>query len=53
MTELAIVLLVVLFVFGATQIPALGDRIGRLVRSLRRGPADRPAAPPPPGPPAA
>jgi sec-independent protein translocase protein TatA len=36
MTELAIVLFVTLLVFGATKVPALGDALGRAVRSLRR-----------------
>jgi sec-independent protein translocase protein TatA len=32
MAELAVTLFVMLLVFGATQIPALGDAIGRRVR---------------------
>lgn len=37
MTELLVVLFVTLLVFGATRIPALGDALGRAVRSARAG----------------
>jgi sec-independent protein translocase protein TatA len=36
MAELLIVLFVVLLVFGANKIPALGDSIGKAVRNYRK-----------------
>lgn len=36
MAELLIVLFVVVLVFGANKIPALGDGIGRAVRNYRK-----------------
>ncbi len=40
MAELIIVLFVVLLVFGATKIPALGDAIGKGVRNFRKAVKD-------------
>lgn len=37
MTELLVVLFVTLLVFGATRVPALGDALGRALRSARAG----------------
>lgn len=36
MPELLVVLFVVLLVFGATKIPALGDGLGRAVRNFKK-----------------
>lgn len=48
MTELLVVLFVVVLVFGAAKIPALGDAIGRAVRGARassRGDGGEPGSP--------
>jgi len=46
--ELLIILFIVLLVFGAAKMPALGDAIGRAIHGLRRslagGEAERPSA---------
>lgn len=48
MTELLIVLFVTLLVFGATQIPAVGDALGRALRGPgARARGNEPDAPPP------
>ena len=39
-TELLIVLLVVIVIFGPTQIPKLAKMLGKSVKSLRAGMAD-------------
>lgn len=44
MTDILIVLFVAVLVFGAFQVPALGDALGRAVRGGR---GDRDAPPPP------
>jgi hypothetical protein len=44
MIELAVTILVVLFVWGAMQIPAMGDALGRFFR----GPPPDPRPGPPP-----
>jgi sec-independent protein translocase protein TatA len=57
MGELIIVLIVVLLVFGANKIPALGDGLGRAIRNFKKGMKEDPAldvtpkkpAPPAPG----
>ncbi len=36
MAELLVVLFVVLLVFGANKIPALGDGIGKAIRNFRK-----------------
>ncbi len=36
MAELLVVLFVVVLVFGATKIPALGDGLGKAVRNFRK-----------------
>ncbi len=36
MAELLVVLFVLVLVFGSSKIPALGDGLGRAVRSFRR-----------------
>jgi sec-independent protein translocase protein TatA len=38
MTDVVIVLFVALLVFAATQIPAIGDALGRAVKGSRRAP---------------
>jgi sec-independent protein translocase protein TatA len=45
MTELIVVLFVVVLVFGATRIPALGDALGRAVRRGAAAPPRADAAP--------
>jgi Sec-independent protein translocase protein TatA len=40
MIELAVTILVVLFVLGAMQIPSLGDALGRFFRGPPREPGD-------------
>ncbi len=60
MGELIIVLIVVLLVFGANKIPALGDGLGKAIRNFKKATSEDPAidvtpkkpAPPPVGPPA-
>lgn len=49
MTDILIVLFVAVLVFGAFQVPALGDALGRAVRGGRGAREDREdrAAPPP------
>ena len=54
--ELILILIIVLVVFGAGNLPRLGEAIGRSFRSLKRTPGAEPgpATPAPPsGPPAA
>jgi hypothetical protein len=46
MIELAVTILVALFVWGAMQIPSLGDALGRFFR----GPPSPPREPPRPSP---
>ncbi len=41
MIELAVTVLVALFVWGAMQIPSLGDALGRFFRGPPRGEAPR------------
>jgi sec-independent protein translocase protein TatA len=45
MTELLVVLFVVLLVFGAGRIPALGDGLGKAIRNFKRSYRGEPAAP--------
>jgi sec-independent protein translocase protein TatA len=55
MGELIIVLIVVLLVFGANKIPALGDGLGKMIRNFKKGLSEDPAldvTPKKPGPPA-
>lgn len=40
MTELLVVLLIVVVIFGPTQIPKLTKMIGKSIKSLRAGMAD-------------
>jgi TatA/E family protein of Tat protein translocase len=40
MAELLVVLFVLLLVFGSSKIPALGDGLGRAVRSFRKATKD-------------
>lgn len=51
MTDILIVLFVVVLVFGAFQVPALGDALGRAVRRGRGAREDRRdgGSPPPAG----
>jgi sec-independent protein translocase protein TatA len=62
MAELLVVLFVVLLVFGANKIPALGDGIGKAIRNFKKAVKeddaidvtprkDGPQAPPPGAPP--
>jgi sec-independent protein translocase protein TatA len=51
--ELIVVLIVVLLVFGANKIPALGDGLGRAIRNFRNAvkgdqPGPKDGGPPPP-----
>lgn len=56
MAELLVVLFVVLLVFGANKIPALGDGLGKAIRNFKKSMKEddaidvtpRKAAPPPP-----
>jgi sec-independent protein translocase protein TatA len=53
--ELIVVLFVVVLVFGANKIPALGDGLGRAIRNFKKSvsaepPDDKPAGPPAPPP---
>lgn len=56
MGELIIVLVVVLLVFGANKIPALGDGLGKAIRNFKKSVNEDPAidvTPPKPAPPPA
>lgn len=37
MGELVIILVIVLLVFGASRLPAIGEGVGKAVRNLKRG----------------
>jgi sec-independent protein translocase protein TatA len=54
MAEIVVVLFVVLLVFGAGRIPALGDGLGKAIRNFKRSyrgePTDAPKPPPRLGP---
>jgi sec-independent protein translocase protein TatA len=43
MGELVVVLIVVLLVFGANKIPALGDGLGRAIRNFKKSVNEDPA----------
>lgn len=43
MGELIVVLIVVLLVFGANKIPALGDGLGRAIRNFKKSVNEDPA----------
>jgi sec-independent protein translocase protein TatA len=43
MGELIIVLVVVLLVFGANKIPALGDGLGKAIRNFKKSATEDPA----------
>jgi sec-independent protein translocase protein TatA len=43
MGELVIVLIVVVLVFGANKIPALGDGLGRAIRNFKKSVNEDPA----------
>lgn len=43
MGELIIVLVVVLLVFGANKIPALGDGLGKAIRNFKKSASEDPA----------
>jgi sec-independent protein translocase protein TatA len=47
MTELLVVIFIVVLVFGAGKIPALGDGLGKAIRNFKR--SYRGEAPPAPG----
>jgi sec-independent protein translocase protein TatA len=55
--ELLVILLIVVVLFGASRLPALGSDLGRTIRGLTRGickenePENRSDPPGPPGPP--
>jgi sec-independent protein translocase protein TatA len=54
MGELVVVLIVVLLVFGANKIPALGDGLGKAIRNFKKSVNEDPAidvTPRKPGPP--
>ncbi len=54
--EVAILLLILLIIFGAGRLPRVAEDVAKTVRNfrsgLRDGPGDEPAEPPPPQPPA-
>jgi sec-independent protein translocase protein TatA len=58
MGELVVVLIVVILIFGANKIPALGDGLGKAIRNFRKSVSEDPAIdvtpkkPAPPAPPA-
>ena len=55
MGELVVVLIVVLLVFGANKIPALGDGLGKAIRNFKKSVSEDPAidvTPKKPSPPA-
>ncbi len=41
--ELIIILIVVVLVFGANKIPALGDGLGKAIRNFKKGVKEDPA----------
>jgi len=41
--ELVVVLIVVLLVFGANKIPALGDGLGKAIRNFKKSVSEDPA----------
>ncbi|MEY4582598.1 MAG: hypothetical protein RL701_7301, partial [Pseudomonadota bacterium] len=36
-SELVVILLILILVFGASRLPALGEGLGRAIRSFKRG----------------
>jgi sec-independent protein translocase protein TatA len=40
LSELIVVLMILLLVFGASRLPALGDGLGRAIRGFKRGMAN-------------
>jgi sec-independent protein translocase protein TatA len=40
MSELIVLLMILLLVFGASRLPALGDGLGRAIRGFKRGMAN-------------
>lgn len=36
-SELIVILMILLLVFGASRLPALGESVGRTIRSFKRG----------------
>lgn len=43
MGELVVVLIVVILVFGASKIPALGDGLGKAIRNFKKSVSEDPA----------
>jgi sec-independent protein translocase protein TatA len=43
MGELVVVLIVVILVFGANKIPALGDGLGKAIRNFKKSVSEDPA----------
>ena len=37
LSELIVILMILLLVFGASRLPALGESLGRTIRSFKRG----------------
>ncbi len=52
MGELVVVLIVVILVFGANKIPALGDGLGKAIRNFKKSVNEDPAIDVTPGKPA-
>lgn len=52
MGELVVVLIVVILVFGASKIPALGDGLGKAIRNFKKSVNEDPAIDVTPGKPA-
>lgn len=49
-TELIVILLIVVLLFGASKIPELGKSVGQGIRSFKDGLRQEDAPPPPPAP---
>jgi sec-independent protein translocase protein TatA len=45
--ELLVIFVIVVFLFGARKLPALGDALGKTVRNFREATGRSAAAPPP------
>lgn len=39
-SELVVILMIVVLVFGASRLPALGESVGKTIRNLKRGMAE-------------
>jgi sec-independent protein translocase protein TatA len=43
-SELIVIFLILMLVFGASRLPALGEGLGRTIRGFKRGISDEPTA---------